>query len=389
MGYTDDSNDFGFYGLNHTDLGDAPDLTYKTTRAINGPAHIFPDTDSNDQPESYGGKAAIWLGTFIDAETDGQPSTNANGDNIADLNDEDGINLVDSTKWFEGTGGGKIRVTLSSSLIGENSAYLMVWFDWNHNGTFDANGLELVVNQVVTWTGASAIQEFTIDIPEGILAGAVDSALSADLIYRARLFETMPGNLAIAQTGLFVNGEVEDYYAPVDSLPVTMNYFFAARSGKDLVIDWSTGTETGNVGFNLYYEAGAGLEKINQELIPATGVTTHTPQDYQVEVKGFDWVENAMFYLQDVDILGRLKSHGPFELGIAYGERATEIQTDWDAIFWLEHESLETQRKEIYSAEVNVLLSGTAASNLRELQTDSQSEAERAVNGYPYHIYYH
>lgn len=384
MGYEDDTNDFGFYGYYHTDLGDAPDLTYKTTRAMNGPAHIFfPDTDQNGQPESNGGKAALWLGFQIDAENDGQPTETANGDNI-NGNDEDGIDLVNSTEWFEGPDGGTISVDLHSSSTGSNTAFLMVWFDWNHNGTFDNDNKELVVNQTVTWIGDAATQEFTFDIPEGIPTGGVESALGADLIYRARLFETTPTNLDTAMTGLVVNGEVEDYNAPVETLPVTMNYFLATQDGNDLVIDWSTGSETGNVGFNLLYQTGIGLQTLNEDLIPAKGFTTHTPQDYLVEFKDFAWVDSGVFYLQDVDILGRVKSHGPFELGVENGQKVEDTLTDWDAIL-AEHESLETQREALFSAEVNEVLSDMAESNLRELQPEP--EAERAVNGYPYHVY--
>lgn len=384
MGYEDETNDFGFYGFYHTDLGDAPDLTYKTTRAMNGPAHIFfPDTDQNGQPESYDGKAALWLGFQIDAENDGQPTETANGDNI-NGNDEDGIDLVNSTEWFEGQDGGTISVDLHSSSTGSNTAFLMVWFDWNHNGTFDNDNKELVVNQTVTWIGATATQEFTFDIPEGIPTGGVESALGADLIYRARLFETKPLNLDTAMTGLVLNGEVEDYNAPVETLPVTMNYFYASRSGNDLVINWSTGRETGNVGFYLLYKTAQGLQSLNQDLIPATGITTHTPQDYRVEFQDFAWVEGGVFYLQDVDIIGRVKPHGPFELGIENGQKVDAIPTDWDAIL-AEHASLESEREALFSAEVNGLLSDMADTNLREIQTEP--ETERVVNGYPYHIY--
>ncbi len=47
-----------------------------------------------------------------------------------------------------------------------------------------------------------------------------------------------------------------------------------------LSIDWSTGSETGNVGFNLYVEDANGKHKLNDQLIPSTGFTTHDPQDY-------------------------------------------------------------------------------------------------------------
>jgi len=59
------------------DFGDAPEPTYPTTMAANGASHTV--------------VTGFSLGALIDAEPDGQPSPNADGDDINLSDDEDGI----------------------------------------------------------------------------------------------------------------------------------------------------------------------------------------------------------------------------------------------------------------------------------------------------------
>ena len=298
-------------------------LTYADWGALGGSfgtaeTAVFPDTDSDGYPNGYGGQSAIWLGTGV-----------SQGPNAPSMPDPgaDGVTLVSPASWYEGTSGGAIDVTFNGSPSGANSGYLVVWFDWNHDGDFGDAG-EMVVNQSISWTSSSpsAPQTFTFNVPTGI------NALGADLNYRARLFASAPGTPSTAYTGLFTNGEVEDYLALVGSLPVTMNYFHAKQQGSSLSIDWSTGTETGNVGFNLYVVDANGKHKLNAQLIPSTGFTTHTPQDYHFAASGILLSGELKFYLEDMDFLGKTMLHGPFTLDVVYGRRMIGTPTDWQQI---------------------------------------------------------
>ena len=375
MGADDPTNDFGFF---KSDLGDAPD-GYQTTMASDGPGNIlYPDTDGDQYglPDTLNGDPAIWLGVLIDTETDGQPTTTANGDdNNGSLIDEDGVDLVNPSTWFEGTDGGTISVDLNSSESTTNNGYLMAWFDWNNDGAFDPS--EMVVGEAVSWTGNTDTQQFTFDIPTG--------GLSSDVVYRVRLFDSAPSDPNTAMTGLSVNGEVEDYYAPVESLPVTMNYFLASRQGNTLVIDWATGSEMGNLGFNLLYQVGNSIQKLNPDLIPATGVSTHVPQDYHVEINNFDWDTEGVFFLQDVDFFGRMKSHGPFALGEVNGERTQAELTDWEAIA-AENDTLELEREAENLSTINSQLDAWQNQiNVVEDVPNIQDDLNRETD--PYHYY--
>ena len=70
--------------ISATDFGDAP-ASYGTTVAGTGASHVL----TGYNPAA--GTAAPMLGTRVDDETDGAPSANADGDDAASTDDEDGV----------------------------------------------------------------------------------------------------------------------------------------------------------------------------------------------------------------------------------------------------------------------------------------------------------
>ncbi len=68
------------------------------------------------------------------------------------------------------------------------------------------------------------------------------------------------------------------------------------------------------MGFNLYVQDANGKHKLNAQLIPSTGFTTHTPQDYHFATSGLVLSGTVTFYLEDMDFLGKTMLHGPFAL---------------------------------------------------------------------------
>ena len=103
------------------DWGDLPD-SYKTLQLSNGARHlIYADTNADGLPNAQAGDEAIWLGTTVDRDLNGQPNAEAKGDDDdkrptpLDANDEDGVAQVNPTAWHEGAGGGTIDVTLSGT----------------------------------------------------------------------------------------------------------------------------------------------------------------------------------------------------------------------------------------------------------------------------------
>jgi uncharacterized repeat protein (TIGR01451 family) len=116
------------------------------------------------------------------------------------------------------------------------------------------------------------------------------------------------------------------------TVPVTLSSFEASDSRSGTVIEWSTATQLGTVGFNLYAVTGGGWSRLNTELIPAHTPDSTTPQHYRFEIAD---VEAEGFAIEDVDILGHRKRHGPFSRNLRHGLDARvspEKPVDWSAV---------------------------------------------------------
>ena len=68
-------------------------------------------------------------------------------------------------------------------------------------------------------------------------------------------------------------------FYPEGTTPVSLAFFSATRNGDRVNFVWTTATEAGNAGFNLYVQTAAGREKINNKLI-RSAVSSLQPQDY-------------------------------------------------------------------------------------------------------------
>ena len=160
------------------DWGDAPDgmtaLGYPTLASSNGANHII---------------AGPWLGDQTDnpdAEPDGQPNSNAMGDDNDGNDDEDGV--VFNTPLVPGQ---PAQLTVTASGPG----LLQGWIDFNANSSWADSNEQIFVNQPLT-AGSTAL---TFNVPTTATPGRTFARFR---------FSTVP-NLPFA--GPAPNGEVEDY----------------------------------------------------------------------------------------------------------------------------------------------------------------------------------
>lgn len=175
-----------------SDFGDAPD-SYQTLLVSDGPRY----KDGELQR----------LGNRVDYEPDGQPTVNADGDDInisgaGGPDDEDGV-FITSTD---------ITVDVNILRSGLNNYRLRGWLDGDENGIFDHTG-NLIIDELITVvpglytfnyliSGAneyySRFRLTWIDDPTGILGGVT------------LLTDITPGGEFLASNGISY-GEVEDY----------------------------------------------------------------------------------------------------------------------------------------------------------------------------------
>lgn len=160
------------------DWGDAPDPPYPTLSASNGARHMI---------------SPLFLGALIDAEPDGLPSVNADGDDLDNLDDEDGV--VFSTALAPGC---KAKIVVTASMPG----LLDAWIDFNRNGTWEPAEQFCIARPLVA--GPNVIKFI---VPNWALPG----------VTYARFRLSSAGGLQ--PFGAAPDGEVEDYKVTIKKHP--------------------------------------------------------------------------------------------------------------------------------------------------------------------------
>jgi len=309
------------------DFGDLPDNTpaapdYPTLIVSNGPKHALQmDANNDGKPETQGGIPAIWLGNIVDAETDGQPTAAADGDDLnkpLGLDDEDGI-FKSGPQWKLNAAQLTANVSASDATACTAAApcKLVVWIDWNVDGTFDQ---QLVFNVAV---GANTLN---FDPNADTLFGQFPSKYTA---LRARLYDRNynSGAIPYAPTGVVANGEVEDYLydspLAVDLLP-----YSAVESADGVNVAWETVSETNNAGFNVYRAAAAAgpWAKLNAALIAAKTPGSSQGNAYSYVDKTGLAGTTYYYALEDVATDGTATRHDAISIALT-GPNAVSLRT--------------------------------------------------------------
>ena len=170
--YTSSSASVVINVVERSDLGDAPN-SYGTRRETNGPRHLVGD---------------LFFGAGVDADVNGSPSTDADGDG----NDEDGVEWVTSLVANESS---STLATLSVNVSAQSQ--LDAWIDFNGNGTFDHPSEHLGGGLSIELRRSSNL--IPITVPAGATSGRT----------YARFRVSLDGGLS--PTGPADNGEVEDH----------------------------------------------------------------------------------------------------------------------------------------------------------------------------------
>jgi hypothetical protein len=188
---TDPSHYFG--QSENFDFGDAPD-SYGTNFASNGARHLLGTN--------------VYLGACVDAELDGQPSANANGDDtnvgtsafgtcaVAGA-DEDGVTFNNALT---------VGQTATITVVANAACTLSAWIDFNANGNFSDSSDNLFPGGTVLVAGSNSL---TFTVPSTAVAGAT----------YARFRCTTDG--VVGPVGPARDGEVEDYKVTLVAPPVT------------------------------------------------------------------------------------------------------------------------------------------------------------------------
>ena len=163
------------------DFGDAPDEPYPTLMANGGAHHLI--------------NQKVYLGDRVEPELDGQPTFASDGDDVANIDDEDGVNFLTPI-----VPGGIAKVEVIASMDG----YLNAWIDFDRNGSWDMGAPEQIFNAQPLVPGSNVL---TFAVPNTAKPAPNEPTYS-----RWRFSTTNPTLTPKADpTGAVPDGEVEDH----------------------------------------------------------------------------------------------------------------------------------------------------------------------------------
>src|SRR6185503_16222174 len=157
------------------DFGDAP-APYPTLQSAGGAYHVV--------------TSGIYLGDGIDFELDGYPEPFAQGDDLLDSDDEDGVTFASPLRQGQ---------LCNVAVIASTQGVLNAWIDFDRNGNWSGPGEQVFTNAMVV----SGTNQFTFAVPATANAG--------NTFARFR-FSTISG---LGPSGGAADGEVEDYRVAV------------------------------------------------------------------------------------------------------------------------------------------------------------------------------
>jgi hypothetical protein len=144
--------------------------------------------------------------------------------------------------------------------------------------------------------------------------------------------------------GGIINSTADFGYRPVVSTPITLASFKASynQNTGTTVIRWSTMTETGNIGFELYRIVDENWQLVDNKIIPSKHVYNTGLTQYEYSYEG-DF--NQEWALIDLDIKGNRQSHGVYQINKLYGvDSRGQRPVPWTNIQQLHNENAKKQK---------------------------------------------
>lgn len=319
----DDEQDMPFDPVVLTDYGDAPD-SYGTLTASNGPSHplLF---DSQ-----------LGLGATQSSENDGQPTDDATGDG----DEEDGVSAF-PTGVFEP--GDSYTVSVEATNTTGASAELCGWVDFDLDGGEDDGSFDQDERACVTVPADTADDDSTAecaDESDGLFTCDVTFTIPDDFVFVedeptfSRFRIASDSTEVQSPQGAASDGEVEDYLVPASSMPVSLSSFQSRVFGNVLDVEWTTASETFNVGFDVWGKLDGEWQRLTAEPILSKASDAVTPQDYDARIPLRNINPRAIesLALSSIERTGEHELYGEFEVGESYGDKTLPEAIPWNAV---------------------------------------------------------
>lgn len=253
----------------------------------------------------HGTAGALHLGAAVDPDTGGLYGVDANGDDLANVADEDGVAPTAGVNWTRGGSG-----SLTANVTG-GSGFLNCWVDWNRDNDWADIGEKVIDNLAV----AAGANNLSISVPAGA------TAFPTNYIARCRVAPSSGQGAAI--TGAVEFGEVEDHkwaFGSTGNRPAPVTVTPAVVNATTLSLSWAA--VTGNEGYvvlssaNPYFnpgDAGVTATADNAPPFDVANVVGGTPDTLFYALQG-------QVTTSDPDLTSALSNRvGLFEFGLVKG----------------------------------------------------------------------
>lgn len=178
-------------------------------------------------------------------------------------------------------------------------------------------------------TNYSTVQPGTVTHLRFVMNTSIPANQVGTVVYSVTV-NTNDGVVSGRSASSFDGGPICSESGVVTTTPVTLSYFKAERTGDGARFEWTTATEVGNIGFNIYAVDSSGQRRrLNDRIIPTQQHDGMSPASYVFEAEG---VTDTSFIIEDVDYRNDSRTHGIFSAGLAYGSPESVEMIDWDRI---------------------------------------------------------
>ncbi len=183
----------GYWGVTILANKNLPGMNFGNATAVDfGDAPAPYPTLISQGGASAGVLAGFRLGALMDAEPNGLPHAEALGDDLNNVDDEDGV-VIPAT-LYAGT-----EATLQVTVTAGSSGFLAGWMDFNHDGDWSDVGEQIIVDRVV----GNGTHNIAVNVPFDATVGNTFARFRLSL------------DRGVGPTGHTPAGEVEDYMALV------------------------------------------------------------------------------------------------------------------------------------------------------------------------------
>ncbi len=159
----------------------------------------------------------------------------------------------------------------------------------------------------------------------------------------------------VAVSGGSINTTADFGYQPVVTTPITLASFKAIYDKNTglTTVTWRTMTESGNIGFELFYEDNGFWDKAAPEIIPSKNIYSTGIVEYEFVYNGYA----KQWAIVDIDIFGKRQSHGIYNVNRQYGDgsllRSKSIK--WNDIN-KDHEMKANKRRQERVKDINIYI---------------------------------